>query len=167
MGLFCVKMQRRDWFRMGHSDWLLGSGRFGPFRVVWSGSDQVEVTWLRQWWLSCAENRNTVVWVNLFIGNNIKWRKNVMVLRFWIKTGTRLAPGMYVRLCCGCFCSSISEGPRVGPNLIAHVSSIYKWCVQWLTWESRCCCFRGVDYLKDLDFLWPVFFCWNVDLVTF
>ena len=28
--------------------------------------------------------------------------------------------------CCGCFCSNISEGPRVGPNLIAHVSSIYK-----------------------------------------
>ena len=82
--------------------------------------------------------------------------------------GTRLASGMYIRFMLWLFCSSISDGPHVGPNLIAHVSSIYKWWVQWLTWESRCCCFRGVDYLKDLDFLWPGFdFCWNVDLVAF
>ena len=181
MRLFCVKMQRCDWFRMGHSDWLWGSGRFVPFRVVWSGSDQVEVTWLGQWWLSCAENRNPAVWVNLFIGN-IKWQKNVMVLCFWIKTGLLFLLWQYLGghtgralhrecmsgSCCGCFCSNISGGPRVGPNLIAHVSSIYKWCVQWLTWESQCCCFRGMDYLRDLDFWWPVFdFCWNVNLVTF
>ena len=31
MRLFGVKIQQHDWFRMGHSDWLLGWGRFGPF----------------------------------------------------------------------------------------------------------------------------------------
>ena len=29
MRLFGVKIQQHDWFRMGHSDWLLGWGRFG------------------------------------------------------------------------------------------------------------------------------------------
>ena len=138
MRLFCVKMRRCDWFRMGHSDWLWGLGQFGPFRVVWSGSDQVEVTWLGQWWLSCAENRNPAVWVNLFIGN-IKWRKNVMVLRFWIKTGLLVLLWQYLGghtgrvlhrecmsgSCCGCFCSNISEGPPVWALTSLHTCRQY------------------------------------------
>ena len=87
---------------------------------------------------------------------------------FWGAYGTRLASGMYVRVMLWLFCSSISGGPCVGRNLIAYVSSIYKWCVQWLTWESWCCRFLGVDCLKGLDFLWPGFdIWWNVDFVAF
>ena len=86
----------------------------------------------------------------------IKWRVTVIALRFWIKTGLlfllwhcfgghtgRAMHRECMSVLLWLFCSSISGGPRVGPNLIAHVSSIYKWCVQWLTWGSRCCCFRG------------------------
>ena len=69
--------------------------------------------------------------------------------------------GIRDALCIGNVCpdfivavySNISGGPRVGPNLIAHVSSIYKWCVQWLAWGSRCCCFRGGGLSKGFRFL--------------
>ena len=76
MRLFGVKMQQYDWFRMGHSDWLLGWGQFGPFCVMWSDCGQVLVTWLRQWWLSCAKNRNPLC-VGGSIFGNIKWRNNI------------------------------------------------------------------------------------------
>ena len=76
MRLFCVKMQQHDWFRMGHSDWLLGWGRFGPFGVMWSDCGQVLVTWLRQWWLSCAKNRNPLC-VGGSIFGDIKWQNNI------------------------------------------------------------------------------------------
>ena len=76
MRLFCVKMQQHDWFRMGHSDWLLGWGRFGPFGVMWFDCGQVLVTWLRQWWLSCAKNINPLCAGGSIFGN-IKWRNNI------------------------------------------------------------------------------------------
>ena len=159
MRLFCVKMQQHDWFRMGHSDWLLGWGRFGPFRVMWSDCGQVLVTWLRQWWLSCAKNRNPLC-VGGSIFGDVKWQNNIKDFALLNKNmvvvsnltmfgayGMRFASGMYVRILCGCFIQTSVGGPRVGPNFIAHVSSIYKWWVQWLTWGSRCWCFRGVDSL--------------------
>ena len=129
MRLFCVKMRRRDWFRMGHSDWLLGSGRFGPLRVVWSGSDQVEVTWLWQWWLSCAENRNPVVWVNLIFGDDkmadnrrgfaiLNKNRVVVFIKTMIggHTGRALHRECMSVLCCGCFVEASVMGPVWAPT---------------------------------------------------
>ena len=76
MRLFCVKMQQHDWFRLGHSDWLLGWGRFGPFGVMWSDCGQDLVTWLRQWRLSCAKNINPLCAGGSIFGD-IKWRNNI------------------------------------------------------------------------------------------
>ena len=163
MRLFGVKIQQHDWFRMGHSDWLLGWGRFGPFvscdpivARFWSHDlDNGDCHVLKIESLVCG----WFYFQRCKMANNIKdfalLNKNMVVVFNLTMFG-----GIRDALCIGNVCpdfivavySNISGGPRVGPNLIAHVSSIYKWCVQWLAWGSRCCCFRGVDCLKDLDF---------------
>ena len=128
MRLFCVKMRRRDWFRMGHSDWLRGSGQFGPFRVVWSSSDQVEVTWLGQWWLSCAENRNPTMWVNLFIGNGGKRHS------FAFLNKNRVVFIMTI------FGGGIRDAPCIGNVCPVHVVAVFVqtsvrgpvWALTWL-----------------------------------
>ena len=86
MRLFCVKMRRRDWFRMGHSDWLLG-------RVVSALSVSCNPVLTRLRSRDC-DNGDCLVpkieiplcgWIEFSV--MIKWLITVMVLRFWIKTG--------------------------------------------------------------------------------